>query len=135
MNGRDRPEEHPEDMLQRTRVGVEGDPVPDHEYGDDHHPPDVAPDEAGEGVSPSVRGTARRLSDPGLLTDRQALAYVLRDVEGVSRSESAERMGCSKSNLDTLLGRARRKLDQATSTLAVLHEHDAPTPALVELDE
>ena len=34
-----RAEEHPEDALQRQRVGVRGDPVPDAEYGDDHHLP------------------------------------------------------------------------------------------------
>lgn len=80
----------------------------------------VAPDEGATGVSPSVRDTARRLADPGLLTDRQALAYTLRDVEGVRRDEAAEKMGISKSGLDDHLGTARRKLDQATSTLSVL---------------
>lgn len=33
------------DRIQRERVGVAGDPVPDHEYGDDHAPPDVDPAE------------------------------------------------------------------------------------------
>jgi DNA-directed RNA polymerase specialized sigma24 family protein len=115
MNG----DETPEDRMQRERVGVSGDPVPDHEYGDDREDltPDVAPDEAGEGVSPSVRAAARRLSDPGLLTDRQALAYVLRDVEDVGRQEAADRLGCSTSNLDGLLGTARRKLERARHTL------------------
>lgn len=45
MNDRDDPrgrQEGPQDRLQRERVGVAGDPVPDHEYGDDHHhSPDV----------------------------------------------------------------------------------------------
>lgn len=115
MNG----EEDPHERQQRERVGVAGDPVPDREYGDQGRPPgaDVAPDEAGEGVSPSVRGTARRLADPGLLTDRQALAYVLRDVEGVSRPDAAEQMGVAKSTVDGLLGTARRKLSQARDTL------------------
>ncbi|ALJ99707.1 hypothetical protein BGV91_gp44 [Haloarcula californiae icosahedral virus 1] len=131
MNG----EEAPEDRQQRERVGVSGDPVPDHEYGDDPEDltPDVAPDEAGEGVSPSVRHLAQRLAKPGLLTDRQALAYVLRDVEGVGRQEAADRLGCSVSNLDTLLGRARTNLDDARATLEVLQEQDGPTPALVSL--
>jgi len=100
----------------------------DAEYGDDA--PDVAADES---VSPAVRGLARRLSDPGLVTDRQALAYVLRDVEGVSRPDAAERMGSSESNLDTLLARARRNLDQANSTLQVLHDLET-TPAIARLE-
>lgn len=96
--------------------------------------PDVAPDEAGEGVSQSVRSLAGRLAAPGILTERQALAYVLRDIEGVPRQETADRLGCSASNLDTLLGRARSNVDDAAATLSVLHGLDA-TPALPRLDE
>lgn len=115
-------EETPGDRLQRERTGVAGDPVPDADYGDrqkggESPHPDVSHDEAGEGVSPSVRQAARRLSDPGLLTDRQALAYVLRTVEGVPRQQAADQLGVSVSTLDGLLGRAKRKLEQARDTL------------------
>ena len=129
-------QEGPQDRLQRERVGVAGDPVPDAEYGDDPEDltPDVAPDEGGEGVSQSVRALAGRLAAPGILTERQALAYVLRDVEGVPRQEAADRLGCSASNLDTLLGRARSNVDDAAATLSVLHGLDA-TPGLARLDE
>lgn len=139
MNDRDDPrgrQEGPQDRIQRERVGVAGDPVPDAEYGDDPEDltPDVTPDEAGEGVSQSVRALASRLAAPGILTERQALAYVLRDVEGVPRQETADRLGCSASNLDTLLGRARSNVDDAAATLSVLHGLDA-TPGLARLDE
>lgn len=128
--------EAPEDREQRERVGVSGDPVPDRDYGDEEEDltPDVAPDEAGDGVSDAVRDLGRRLSEPGLLTERQALAYVLRDVEGVPRQEAADRLGCSVSNLDTLLGRARANLSDAADTLGVLHDLEA-TPALARLDD
>jgi len=139
VNDRDDPrgrQEGPQDRIQRERVGVAGDPVPDAEYGDDPEDltPDVTPDEAGEGVSQSVRALASRLAAPGILTERQALAYVLRDVEGVPRQETADRLGCSASNLDTLLGRARSNVDDAAATLSVLHGLDA-TPGLARLDE
>ena len=119
-----RREEDPHARQQRERIGVAGDPTPDHEYGDTDRPPgaDVAPDEAGTGVSPSVRGSARRLADPALLTDRQALAYVLREVEGVGRDEAAEQLGISVSTLDGLLGKARRKLRNARKTLELVDD-------------
>jgi DNA-directed RNA polymerase specialized sigma24 family protein len=92
-----------------------------------------AHDEAGEGVTDPERALARRLAEPGIVTDRQALAYVLRDVQGISRPDAARLMGCSKSNLDTLLDRARSHLDDAAATLSVLHDLDS-TPALARLD-
>ena len=41
-------DEHPDDRLQRERIGVAGDPVPDHDYGDSREDltPDVDPREA-----------------------------------------------------------------------------------------
>jgi len=96
--------------------------------------PDVVADKGGEGVSQSVRSLAGRLAAPGILTERQALAYVLRDVEGVPREEAADRLECSESNLDTLLGRARSNVDDAAATLSVLHGLDS-TPPRARLDD
>ncbi|AFD02320.1 putative protein 39 [Haloarcula hispanica icosahedral virus 2] len=121
MNG----EEHPEDRQQRERVGVAGDPVPDHEYGDvgDDTPP-VDPMEQHE-VGPTVRAAARRLSDAGLLSDRQAVAYVLREVERVERPLAAEKMGVAVSTLDNQLTDARNKVSAARQTLDLLDDHEA----------
>ncbi len=52
------------------------------------------------------------------LTERQALAYLLRDVVGVSRDHAAEAMESSPSNVDNLQRRAREKLDDARRTVA-----------------
>jgi len=109
VNDRDDPqgrEDAPQDGLQRERVDI----------------------------SQSVRSLASRLAAPGVLTERQALAYVLRDVEGVPREETADRLKCSESNLDTLLGRARSNVDDAAATLSVLHRLDS-TPSLARLDD
>jgi DNA-directed RNA polymerase specialized sigma24 family protein len=95
---------------------------------------DERTDEVGEDVSDAVRELARRLAAHDVVTERQAVAYVLRDVQGVHRDEAADRMGCSVSNLDSLLGRARSNLDDAAATLSVLHGLDN-TPALVRLHE
>jgi len=120
MNG----QEDPHDRLQRERVGVAGDPVPDHEYGDQARPPgaDVDPCEQYADVSPSVCRAADDVAAHGVVTHRQAVAWVLRDVEGVGREEAAERVGCSVSNLDTLLGRARTNIQQARQTAAIADE-------------
>lgn len=85
-------------------------------------------------VSQSVRSLASRLAAPDVLTERQALAYVLRDVEGVPREESANRLKCSESNLDSLLSRARSNVDDAVATLSVLHGLDS-TPPRARLDD
>jgi len=95
---------------------------------------DAAPDEADSGVSDAVRALAASLAEHGIVTDRQALAYVLCDVEGVGRQEAADRMDCSVNNLDSLLSRARSNVDDAATTLSVLHGLDA-TPALARLDD
>jgi len=94
----------------------------------------VAADEGGEGVSQSVRSLAGRLAAHDILTERQALVYVLRDVEGVPREVAADRIKSSKSNLDTLLVRARSNVDDAAATLSVLHGLDS-TPSRARLDD
>lgn len=119
-----RGDEAPEDRLQRERVGVAGDPVPDHEYGDDPEDRPVDPIEQHE-VGPSVRDAARRLSDAGLLSDRQAVAYVLREVERVERPLAAEKMGVAVSTLDNQLTDARNKVSAARQTLDLLADLEA----------
>lgn len=58
-----------------------------------------------------------QLVEAGLLTERQAEAFILRDVELVPREATAESMGISTSTLDTTLGRARSKVEAAEATL------------------
>lgn len=55
-----------------------------------------------------------------LLTERQAQAFVLRDVEAVPRAEAAEQMGIGKSGLDNQLYRARRKVEAAEDLLETI---------------
>lgn len=109
------------------RPGGVDDPVPDAEYGDQDAgelPPHVDPF-ADFDISPSIKEAARRLAAPGLLTPRQALAYVLRDVEGVPRQEAADRMNCSTSTLDGHLGTAREKSKTARATVDALDRLEA----------
>lgn len=56
------------------------------------------------------------LADAGMLTERQAEAFVLRDVEAVPRSAAAESMGVSVNTLDNTLGTAREKVEKAQKT-------------------
>jgi len=124
--------EGPEDRIQRERVGVAGDPVPDHEYGEDDHPTDPAPDEASDGVSDAVRTLAAKIAEPGVVTERQALALVLGDVENVRRREAAERMSCTASTYDTLLSRARCSLREAAETVSMLRKMENPPDAVLK---
>ena len=118
--------ESPEDRRQRERTGVDGDPVPDRDYGDtdkgDRPVPDGVSRHQDADVSPSVRAAAERLAAAGDLTERQALAFVLRDVEGVPRPDAADRMGVSTSTLDTLVSKGRRKVAEARQVVDVVAE-------------
>lgn len=124
MTDRDDPrerEEAPEDRIQRERIGVSGDPVPDHEYGDRGRPlgADVDPFEGYPDVSIGVLSIAYHLAVPDIVPFPQAVAWVLHDVEGVEREEAAERMGTSISNVETLLGHARRNIKRARQTASL----------------
>ena len=55
---------------------------------------------------------AEELAD-GLLTKRQALAYLLRDVVGVERQATADAMDTTPSNVDNLQRRASEKVEHA----------------------
>ncbi|MFD1527313.1 MULTISPECIES: sigma factor-like helix-turn-helix DNA-binding protein [Halobacteriales] len=56
------------------------------------------------------------LANAGLLTERQAEAFVLRDVEAVPREAAADSMGISKNTLDNTLSTAREKVEKAQQT-------------------
>lgn len=64
------------------------------------------------------------LVDAGLLTDRQAEAYVLRDVRHVRRERAAEAMGISPNTLDSRLRTARDKVTAARETVATVDRLD-----------
>lgn len=57
------------------------------------------------------------LAAAGLLTERQAEAFVHRDVELTPREAAADAMDITVSTLDDRLGEARRKIDAAEATL------------------
>lgn len=68
--------------------------------------------------------TADELADAApWLTHRQAEAYVLRRVEGLSRPDAAAEMGTSASNVDNLEGTARARLAGAREVCELL-DHD-----------
>lgn len=55
-----------------------------------------------------------------VLTERQALAYLLRDVVGVDRARTADAMDASASNVDNLQRRGREKVADARRVVAGL---------------
>jgi DNA-directed RNA polymerase specialized sigma24 family protein len=68
----------------------------------------------------SVEEEIEMLAGAELLTERQAEAYVYREIERLSRDEAAERMGISLSTLDDYRSDAAAKIEQAEGTLDVL---------------
>jgi len=61
-----------------------------------------------------------RLTEAGLLTERQAEAYVLREFAGYSREDAAEWMDISPNTLDSRLSTARRKVEAAEATVEAI---------------
>jgi formylmethanofuran dehydrogenase subunit E len=65
---------------------------------------------------------AERLAEAGLLTERQAEAFVLRRVEAVPREGAAQAMEISPNTLDEYLRAAADKIEAAEETLETLEE-------------
>lgn len=61
---------------------------------------------------------AAKVLDGNVVTERQALAFLLRDVVGVSRQTAAHVLDSSPSNVDNLQRKGREKLDEARRTVA-----------------
>lgn len=89
------------------------------DVADDEHDPRLCPERPIDDVDASVlyQRVAERLADAGLLTERQALAYVLRDVVERSRAETSDAMGCTVNVVDNHLRAARDKVEGARRTV------------------
>lgn len=60
------------------------------------------------------------LESAGLLTERQARAFVHREVELTPREAAADAMGITVSTLDDYRGDAKRKIEAARATVAAV---------------
>lgn len=60
------------------------------------------------------------LAGAGLLTERQAEIYVLREIEQTPREATAERLGVSVNTVDNTLSTARRKVAAAAQTMVAV---------------
>lgn len=69
-----------------------------------------------------AKETATQISDAGLLTERQAAAFVLREIVGMPRVTAANSMDISPNVLDKHLRAARDKIDAAEETLEELEQ-------------
>ncbi|PSQ17801.1 hypothetical protein BRD00_06305 [Halobacteriales archaeon QS_8_69_26] len=70
-------------------------------------------------VVEAARDVADALAGP-ILTERQALAYLLREVAGLDRERAAEAMDSTPSNVDNLQRRATEKVEDARRILGEL---------------
>lgn len=70
----------------------------------------------------SVKEAIEMLADAGLLTERQAEAYVQRRIEAIPGYVVAEDMGISEPTLSGYVSDAEDKIEDATETLDVLEE-------------
>jgi DNA-directed RNA polymerase specialized sigma24 family protein len=77
-------------------------------------------------------GAVERLAEAGLLTERQAEAFVLRDCLDLTRSEVADRMGVSVSAVDNHAAAAREKIEAANATVREVRAFGGPMPGEAE---
>jgi DNA-directed RNA polymerase specialized sigma24 family protein len=70
----------------------------------------------------SVEEEIEMLVESGLLTERQAQAYVYREVELVPREAAAEEMGISTSTLDDYRADAVEKVESARKILEAIED-------------
>jgi len=64
--------------------------------------------------------TITLLSEAGVLSPRQAEAYVYRRIEELDRGDTAAELDISKSAVDDYVRAAERKLTEASTTIKVL---------------
>jgi hypothetical protein len=69
-----------------------------------------------------VEAAVDQLADAGLLTRRQAQAYVLREIEAVPRDGAAQWMGVATSTMDDYRRDAVEKIEAAEATLTVIDD-------------
>jgi hypothetical protein len=69
-----------------------------------------------------VEAAVEQLADAGLLTRRQAQAYVLREIEAVPRDGAAQWMGVAKGTMDDYRRDAEEKVESAEATLDVIDD-------------
>lgn len=139
----------PADDPGRDRATGVDDPTPRQEYEDEpeeHAPAGFEPGTCSRCNTENVAVSgdeeplcnacisAHQVAEAGILTEQQALAYILRDVLGVDRTQAANRLGVSKNRHDNLIRSARTKVDQARSTIEALHGLKWPTPKLAQVD-
>ena len=72
-----------------------------------------------------ARSDADRLAETAILTERQALAYALREVHGIGREAAADVMGTTPSNVDQLERKAGSHIDDARELVEIVNEQDS----------
>lgn len=81
-------------------------------------------------TGPTPEEAVEMLADADLLTERQAEAFVHRDVECVPRQATADEMGISVNTLDKRLREARDKVEAAEATSEALDDiRNPPIPS------
>jgi hypothetical protein len=70
----------------------------------------------------SLSDDIQQLAAADLLSERQAEAYILREIEAVPRQAAADEMGISVNTLDNTISAANSKIESAARTLDVIDE-------------
>ena len=77
-------------------------------------------------VNENADEAIQQLVDDGLLTERQATAFVLREIELTPRPAVAEHMDISANTLDNTIRAAKDKIEAAEATIATIERIRSP---------
>jgi transcriptional regulator len=80
-----------------------------------------------DGAESMVDREVETLAERGVLTERQARVYVLRDVLGLSGEEVADRLGISPSTVSAHRSAARERIEAARRTVEEVRALGGPT--------
>lgn len=79
--------------------------------------------------------SAQELADAGILSDRQAEIWLLREIEGCSTEETADLIGIAPSTVSTQLSRARDRVESIQETAELIERAERSRDQLAEMRE
>jgi DNA-directed RNA polymerase specialized sigma24 family protein len=85
--------------------------------------------ESGVALMPS----AQELADAGILTERQAEIWMLREVEELSTAEAADMIGLAESTVGSHLATARDRVEEVRETAMLLNRAERNRDQLAEI--
>jgi transcriptional regulator len=87
-----------------------------------------------EGTNLQSMPSSTDLAEAGILSNRQAEIWMLREIEGCSTSETADMLGIAESTVGTQLARARERVEQIQESAMLIRRAESRREQLAAID-